>query len=461
MTMQRFRSGPQAVGLEQIHTPGLGDHSYLLVADGEAVIVDPQRDLERFERALEAVGARLRAVLETHVHNDYVSGGAALAQRHDVPYVLPEESGASMPHRASGEGDELTLGGWRLRSLFTPGHTPQHLAYALVGDEGPVAVFSGGSLLVGAVGRSDLLGAELADELARLQYRSVQRLVRELPESTSVQPTHGAGSFCTSNAAGAASSTIGEERRTNPALLAPSERAFLAARQEGLRRFPAYYAHMAPLNRAGAPALVLGPLPRLDPAALEALRARHGEELWIVDLRDARTFAAGHLPGALNVPAGDDAGVYIGWIVPWGAPLALVTDGEHALAHARLQLARIGIEGLVGAITDGLAAWQEPRVPLARQRTATFAVLAHERGAVVLDVRDPLEARADALPGSLNIHVGELAARRAELSAGALWVHCASGYRAAIAASLLARLGREVVAVIDDFAAHRAAPREA
>ncbi len=451
--------GPARVFAEQISTAGLGDHSYLIVVGEVAALVDPQRDGERFERLLDEHGARLTVVCETHIHNDYISGGWAIAQSHGADYCLPADSGATMPHRAMPDGAEHELGDWRLRALHTPGHTPHHASYVLVGPAGPVALFSGGSMLVGAVGRTDLVSLDLTESLTHLQYRSVNRLAGELPDPTSVQPTHGAGSFCVVGEvgeAGATVSTIELERRQNPALTAADEAAFVAQQLADPTLYPAYYEQMAPLNRAGAEPPPTAPVPRLDPEALAALAS----DVTVVDVRQPRDFAAGHLEGSINVPLSDDVATYVGWVLPWDAPLVLVATSEHDLAHVSLQLALIGIENVVGAVTDGLAAWSAARGELASYRVASFEDLADEHPADVLDVRDPVECSRFSIPGAVNIHVSQLAEREPEV-ATAPWVHCATGYRAAIAASILEGLDRCPVLVLDEIERYAASPARA
>ena len=327
------------------------------------------------------------------------------------------------------------------------------MSYALTGPDGPVAVFSGGSMLVGAVGRSDLLGPELAESLTRRQYHSVRRLAESLPDPTSVQPTHGAGSFCAATACGPeTTSTIERERLQNPALIAPDEETFVSQQLGGLTLYPTYYAQMGPANRRGVAALPVEPIARLTTAALAAL----DDDTRIIDVRPAQAFADGHVPRSVNIPVADDAGVYVGWLLPWDAPFVLIAANEHDLAHVRLQLARIGVDAARGAVADGLAAWREEGRPLARYRVATFDELEVVRPAAIVDARDPIEAAAASLDGALNIHVSQLTERASEVPAGEVWVHCASGYRSAIAASLLERLGRQPVAVVDDLDLHLA-----
>ena len=417
-------------------------------------MVDPQRDIERFDEALAETGARLVAVVETHIHNDYVTGGRILADRHGATYYLPADSEATFEHEPLSEGDHVAVGGWRLDAIATPGHTPNHTSYSVLSPAGEaVAVFSGGSMLVGAVGRCDLLGPELAEGLARQQYRSVRRLAAEWPAATSVQPTHGAGSFCSVTPVGdETTSTIERERLHNPALTAPDEATFVREQLDGATLFPAYYAQMASLNCAGPGPIPDGPIPRLSPAAVAAL----DDETWLIDVREPQLFGERHIEGSINVPDGDSLSAYVGWVVPWGAPIVLITADEHQLAHARVVLGRIGIDSLSGAVTDGLAAWVDEGRLLASNRVVGFDAIEAERPEILLDVRDPVEAAASALPGARNVHVSDVVEQADSIPDGVVWVHCGTGLRATIAASLLQREGRAVVAVVGDLARHLA-----
>jgi glyoxylase-like metal-dependent hydrolase (beta-lactamase superfamily II)/rhodanese-related sulfurtransferase len=424
----------------QVPTASLGDHSYVVVARGVAAVVDPQRDIERF---LAALGdARLSAVAETHVHNDYVTGGSLLAARREARYVLPAGSGALLDHVAVAEGDTVALGeGWGLVAIHTPGHTPHHMSYVLHGPDGPVAVFSGGSMLVGAVGRTDLVDPELTDRLTRDQHRSVRRLAAGLDDPVAVAPTHGAGSFCAASPISDTTSTIGRERRQNPALLMDDEDHFVASQVAGFLAYPTYYAHMAPINRTG-PTPIAEPPPALTADELKATDAL------IVDVRSASSFAAGHVPGSISIPISESTGTYAGWVLPWNTPVVLVGDGPEDVEEARLQLARIGYDRIAGIVADGLAGWVAAGNNPASFRAADWGDFMRERPALLLDVRDPREA-TQRIAGARPAHVADLDGR--SYPDGDVWVHCASGFRAAIAVSLLRARGRDAVAILADF----------
>jgi hydroxyacylglutathione hydrolase len=443
--------------LELFQTPGLGDSSYLLASGREAVLVDPQRDAWRFVEAASKRGWRIRHVLETHVHNDYLSGALETRAAADAEIVAPARGGYEFEHRPADEGDSVEIGGLRLTALATPGHTPEHLAW-LVTDlstttaSGPLAVFTGGSLLVGSVGRTDLLGPVLTDALTRDQQRSLQRLA-ELPPATRVLPTHGAGSFCsTGPVGGEGTTTIGAEAFANPTFrLAEADAdAFRAEALAGLGRFPAYYAHMAAMNRRGP--RILGRLilpPALDPAAF-AEKASAG--VTIVDARDRETFAKGHIRGSLNIELDSSFAGYVGWLVPFAEPVLLVLpDVTDALAEATTELLRIGYERVQGWLDGGLDAWAASGRAVSSYDTTSMRELAGERASgeangVLLDVRQPIEWQDEGVvPGSRQIFVADLQTRVGELPEGEpVTVFCRSGHRAAMAASILDNAGVHV-----------------
>jgi rhodanese-related sulfurtransferase len=325
-------------------------------------------------------------------------------------------------------------------------------------DDGlPVGVFSGGSLLFGATGRTDLLGPELTHRLARDQYASAHRLASELPADAAVFPTHGFGSFCTAGRASSCASTIGRERAHNPVLTQARE-DWLADVLAGLGPYPTYYARMGPANAAGARPIDLRPPREASPAELRR-RIAAGE--WVVDMRNRRLFAAGHLPGATNIGLDGSFATYLGWLLPAGAPVTLVGSDRDAVATAQRELARIGIDRPAAAALGRPSRWLGGRRPASFPRV-TFADLADEacRSGLpfVLDVRRADERATGAVVGSRSVPLHELADRLPEIPTDRpIWVHCAAGYRAGIAASLLARTGREVVLIDDEFGGASAA----
>jgi hydroxyacylglutathione hydrolase len=436
-----------------IETKSLGDRSYLLVDGDAAAVVDPQRDIDRILALLEERRLQLRLVLETHLHNDYVTGGFQLARETDAEYVVPAGDDVAFDCRRADDGDEFRLGDHVvIRAVHTPGHTPSHLSYVAVADGKPTAVFTGGSMLYGTVGRTDLVGDDTTEPLTRAQFRSVRRLVDELPGTTTVHPTHGFGSFCSSSSSsGADASSIAREGRTNIACTTTDEDAFVEELLAGLTAYPRYYAHMAPRNRQGPEPADLSPPEPVDPVELR--RRIHAGE-WVVDLRDRKAFAHSHLGGTINIEIGDSFVTYLGWTIRWGTPLTLVGDAAEELGEAQRQLVRIGIDRVAGAAGGGLLSWGAGG-DLRSYRSATFEDLAGELAdgtLMVLDVRRDDEWAEGHIGGAVHIPLDQLEDRMDEVPIDRpMWVHCASGFRASIAASLVDRAGRHVIAVHDEW----------
>ncbi len=445
------------LGVSTVATSSLGDRSYL-ATDGEvAVVIDPQRDVDRVIAEAGRLGVRIAAVLETHVHNDYVSGGLELSRLTGAEYGMSEADQAPFAHRSLRDGDVLELSGrMRVRALATPGHTFHHLSYVLEGEAGPVGVFTGGSLLLGTTGRTDLLGSEHSRELARHQHASARKLADLLPDGAQVWPTHGFGSFCSATQASGDTADIGEQRRINPALTL-AEEEFVEQTLSGLDAYPAYYAHMGVKNAEGPEPLDLRPP---DTATPEQLRKRLADGEWVVDLRNRKAYAASHLAGIVSLGLDGPMVTWLGWMIDWGAPVTLVGESSEQVATAQRELARIGIDDLAGAAKGQPAILAEAPDQLRDTPTATFQDLAAAfRGSadhlpevdVVLDVRTTNEYRASHVDGAVHIPLYELKDRLADIPEGTVWVHCGSGYRATAGASLLEQAGRDAVIVDDHF----------
>ncbi|MBF4160925.1 MBL fold metallo-hydrolase [Nocardioides acrostichi] len=444
-----------AITIEVVETGDLGDRSYIAHDGTTAVVVDPQRDIDRVVARAGELRVQIAAVAETHIHNDYVTGGFQLAQETGADYLVNGEDPVAFERVAVHDGDERTYGGLRVRVVATPGHTHTHLAFvvdAVAGDESP-AVFTGGSLLFGSVGRTDLLGEEHTDALTRAQFRTAHKLADTLPDDTGVYPTHGFGSFCSSgSASGGDSSTIGDQKQVNDALTETDEDAFVTRLVANLTAYPAYYAHMAPRNLEGpAPIDLSAP----EPVDAAELRRRISAGEWVVDLRSRTVYPGGHLDGSVGIELGGQFSTYLGWLIPWGTPLTLLAESADDVAAAQRQLVRIGIDrpdgqavGDIGDLagSDGLASY--PRVDF-KELQRHFE--GEHEGSVVLDVRRDDERAAGGVRGSAHVPMHGLLDRLDEVPEGRLWVHCAAGFRASIAASLLARAGRDVVLVDDAY----------
>lgn len=440
--------------IETIVTPGLGNSTHLIASDGEAVVVDPPRDAWRVSEIAEARGWRVTNVLETHVHNDYLSGALELRAAWGSTIVAPAAGRYAFAHRGVDPGDTLEVGAIRFAARPTPGHTPEHLAWDVVdgsrGDDRIVAVLTGGSLLVGSAGRTDLLGRDRADELSRAQYASLQALAA-LPDDVAVLPTHGAGSFCSTGPSdGERTSTIGAERAANPLLGAPDLATFRRIAGSHLGGYPRYYAEMGPRNRAGPP--VVGRPPRPSVLAPEAFEAALARGAVAVDGRRRREFAAGHIAGSLGIELGDTFASYVGWFVPFGAEIALILPdpAPAAIEEAAVQLFRIGYDRVAGVLEGGIDGWTASGRPVRAYETTTVdathqATLAGQDG-YLLDVREPWEWRDEgAVPGAVRIPIGDLPDHLAALPRDApVTVLCRTGARASIAASLLDMAGVDV-----------------
>jgi hydroxyacylglutathione hydrolase len=440
-------SSPNVVSVD---STGLGDRTYIVHDDRVALVIDPQRDIDRVERLIADHGLTITHVAETHFHNDYVSGGRELAAKHGATYIIPSGLEVAFDATHIGDGDTFTVGDLEIEAVHTPGHTPNHMSYvARSGDAG--VVFTGGSLLYGSVGRPDLVAPEVTEDQAHDQWHSAHKLASQLPDETPIYPTHGFGSFCAATQAQGLSSTLGNEKSVNPALTG-EEQDFVDTLLAGLDVFPAYYAHMGPANVAGAPDVNLDAPVKVDADQLRS-RAQQGE--WIVDLRSREIFAAGHLPGAINFDLSGSFINYLAWMMPWGTPITLVGSSEDEVAQAQRELVRVGIDGLRGAAVGAPDAWATDPARLATMRRVTFRELADETSGgespCIVDTRQILEWEAGHIKGALFIPFYDVMDRLAEIPVTRpVYVHCGSGYRAAAVVSLLQAAGRNNLVLVDD-----------
>lgn len=427
---------------------GLGNSAYLVdLGDGRALAVDASRDLRALRRAAGRHGLRVAFAADTHLHADFLSGALQLAAD-DGAMVLASAAGRrGFPHRALTDGDETDLGGLTLRALATPGHTDEHLSFLLQDGARELGVFTGGSLIVGSAARTDLLGADRAEELARAQYRSLHRLA-ELPDRVAVWPTHGAGSFCSAPSGGERTTTIGDQKQSNPLLGTPDEDTFVRQLLGGLGSYPAYFDRLAEANRRG-PAL-LDTDPVLPVLTVTEVRRLIGQGARVVDVRPIDEFAAGHIPGALSNQLRDQFATWLGWLLPADAPLVFVTAPGQDLAELAWQALKIGHDRLAGHLA--MADWLDGG---GEEQTVELLGADGIGGRPVLDVRQDSERAAGHIPGAVGIELGDLPARAGAAPSGAV-VHCGHGERAMTAASLLQRAGHTDLAVLaggpDDWA---------
>jgi glyoxylase-like metal-dependent hydrolase (beta-lactamase superfamily II)/rhodanese-related sulfurtransferase len=432
-----------------IETPGLGDRSYVVHDGVNALVIDPQRDIDRVEQLIAEHGLTMSHIAETHIHNDYVSGGLELARRHDAVYVVPADVDLAFDAVAVADGATFEVGQLSVVVHHTPGHTPHHISFEVRRADHVGVVFTGGSMLFGAVGRPDLVSPELVLPLAHDQWRSVRRLAAGLPGATHVYPTHGFGSFCAATQAEGVSGTVDDECAVNPALT-QDEDAFVEATLAGLDVFPAYYAHMGPANAAGPDAPQLR-LPK--PVDTDELRRRIDAGEWVVDLRSREVFARGHGPGTLSFDLDGPFVAYLPWLLPVGAPITLLGETSEQVSLAQRELVRVGIDQIVGQAVGGPSFWLGDAFATAAVARTDFAGLARviSDDVVVLDTRQILEWEAGHIFGARHMPFYDVHVSAHEIPRDRpVYVYCGSGYRAAAVISLLTRQGFDNLVHVDD-----------
>lgn len=433
-----------SIDLVPLADEGLGNSAYLVdLGDGRALVVDVSRDLRAVHRAAERRGLRVAFAADTHLHADFLSGGHQLSVALGTEVLASAAGEREFAHRGLRDGDEVDLGGLRLRALATPGHTHEHLSFLLLDGDRPVGVFTGGSLLVGAAARTDLISPDQTEALARDQYASLRRL-GTLPDEVAVWPTHGAGSFCSAPPGAERTSTIGREKATNPLLRAGDEDTFIATLLGSLGSFPPYFLRLQEVNRLG-PAVLGGTpaLPGVDAARVQAMLAEGAQ---LVDVRPVTDFAAGHIPGALSIPLRPVFASWLGWLAPHERPLVIVRNPDQDVEEICWQAVKIGYDNLAAELSGGVTAWQAAGHPLSATPLVRPDQVATAR---VLDIRQTPEFTAGHLPGACHVELGDVAARAAAIPREPFVVMCGHGERAMSAASLLERAGHHDLTVLD------------
>jgi hydroxyacylglutathione hydrolase len=428
---------------------GLGNSAYVVeLGDRRALVIDPARDPTPYLELARWRRLQIAYAAETHLHADFLTGSRELAAADGAQILAPRASRLGFAHRGLEDGEEVDLGGLTLRVLATPGHAPEHVSYLLLNGRRPLALFSGGALLVGTVARTDLAGPELTEPLARAAYRSLHQRLLSLPDDLGVYPTHGAGSFCAAPAGDARTTTIGAERRHNRLLAAPDEDAFVTELLAGFGSFPPYFLRLRERNRVGPE--LLGADWRVLPLLSTDRVQQHltGGGL-VVDARPVAAFAAGHIPGALSIALRSAFASWLGWLVDDTRPLVFVLDEDQDRGELARQCRTIGYDHLAGELAGGMAAWQAANLPQAQLPVVEADQLDDEPG-VVLDVRQASEVADGHLPGAVTVELGALARDRqsGELPEGPVTVMCAHGERAMTAASLLERAGHKELRVV-------------
>lgn len=432
--------------LERFEAKGLAHYSYIVASEGQAVVVDPERNIDVYQRYLESQRLQLAAVLETHIHADYASGAPALAAATGARLLLSaydkgEDFAYAFPHEELHDHEEISVGGLRIAAYHTPGHTPEHLSFLIYEKSRcgqPLALFSGDLVFSGSLGRPDLLGEAAKRRLASELYRSVHQRIESLPDGLLVYPAHGAGSLCGANLSDRPYTTLGYERFCNIFLVDKPEAEFVEQILATVPEFPDYYRRMKALNSQGA-----APLPVL-PGNAKLTTKDFTDDLQVVDLRRPEAFAGAHIPGAINIGAGPSFGLWAPWVLDPARPIALVGDDPNAITEARRALVRVGLDDIRGALDGGFGAWLQS----GRAFATTKLQPAREwpdpknKAQIVIDVRSPAEFNANHLPGAINIPAGDIPKRAAEFQGREeIAVICGSGYRSSIAASILQNAG--------------------
>ena len=455
----------EPVQVDRFYLGCLAHASYMVGSEGVCAVIDPQRDVDLYIEAAANKGWKIESIIETHVHADFVSGHRELAERTGARIYLGAGSGAMFPHVAVSDGDEIRFGQCCLRFLQTPGHTVESICIVMTDcsdPSRPAEVFTGDTLFVGDVGRPDLSSTHTPQELATLLYNSLHEKLLTLPDDTRIYPAHGAGSLCGRQMGSESFSTIGEQKRTNYALLARTSEEFVHLLTDNLPAAPEYFAQEVDLNRRGA--APLAELPSLAALTAADVLQLQDEGATVVDTRPATQFAAAHVPGSIHIAL---TGQYASWaarILGLGTTLVIVGEDPEHVRESQLRLARVGMEMVAGYLEDGVAGWIKCGYELESIPQITAQDLAELRSrepeqVAVLDVRETLERDGGMIEGSEWIPLGKLKARAAELDhAKLLVVHCKGGYRSSIATSLLRRAGfREVANLIGGFDAWKAA----
>ncbi len=429
---------------------GLGNSAYLLdLGDGRALAVDAPRDLRALRATADRRRLRVAYAADTHLHADFLTGAVQLAADHDAMILASAAGRRAFDHRALRDGDEVDLGGLTLQALSTPGHTDEHLSFLLRDGNRPVGVFTGGSLIVGSAARTDLLGDDRTEELARAQHASLHRLAA-LPDATAVWPTHGTGSFCSAPPGATRTSTIGREKATNALLNAPDADSFVKQLTASLGSYPRYFDWLAEINRAGPDLITTEPA--LTPLDAAAVRRLVGAGAVVVDVRPFRDVAAGHLPGSVAIPLRAQFATWLGWLLDPAVPIVIVRNPDQDPADILWPALTIDFATIAGELSGGIPAWRAAgggvvTTPLVRPDAVDGAVL---------DVRQDAEYTAGHLPNAVHIELGDLTTHADAAPDGPVTVMCGHGERAMTAATLLRRAGQHQVSVLaggaDDWA---------
>lgn len=435
---------------KQFYLGCLAHASYMIGSHGEAAVVDPQRDVDEYLREAEEQGLKIRYVIETHLHADFVSGHRELAARTGAEIIFGAKADAAFPHHAVRDGDEIRLGKVILRFMETPGHTPESISVLIVDTEvslEPQKILTGDTLFIGDVGRPDLAGGKgyTSEQMAATLYDTLHQKILKLDDAVEVYPAHGAGSMCGRNISKETSSTIGQQRRFNYALQPMSKDEFVSMMVTDLQAAPAYFSHDAETNRTGAPAL--SEIERPQALSPEDLSRLSKERHVVLDVRSASEFGTGHVPGALNIGLGGQFASWAGTLIPMNTPLIIIADIDEQVDEAVMRLARVGHESVKGFLKGGMRAWREAGFEVASVQQISVdelrGLLERSHDLQLIDVRRPAEYKSGHVPRAASLPLAPQMVEQAVQfnPAHPAAIICAGGYRSSAAASLLAGRG--------------------
>ena len=442
--------------IKQFVDEGLGNSSYLVGSEetGQIAAIDPQRDVDRYLQFAEGLGLHLSYVLDTHLHNDFISGAREMAAQASVTVGASAEARLAVDHLALSNGLVISLGDVMIRVIITPGHTPEHISFLAIanGIRQSEVLFSGGALIVGGAARTDLLGEEMTGYLTRQLFHSIHESLITLPDDVIVYPTNGAGSFCIAPSTTERVTTLGREKRRNPLVLADSEEEFFALATHDLPSYPDYFRYMRRINQAGPP--VLGGIPLLKPLSPPDVQKNVAQGAVIIDIRTPVEFAAGHIPGSYGIPLAAPLITWAGWVVPFNAPVILVSSNSSERMQAVRQLIRIGYDDLRGFLAGGIAAWEAADLALEQLPVMPARVLHGQMESgdnpLILDVRQEAEWRDGHLPEAIHIEAGRLPHAEIPFSQDSqVVVHCGHADRSTVGISVLQRRGYHNLSLLE------------
>jgi hydroxyacylglutathione hydrolase len=447
--------------VKQFVDEDLGNSSYLIGSDatGLAAVIDPQRDVDRYLQVAEGLGLRLTYALDTHLHNDFISGARELLSQRGVNVGASVEARLEFDHQPLAEGATLSLGDVTIGVLATPGHTPEHISFTVtpIDHSAPTAIFTGGALIVGGAARTDLLGPDHTERLSRQLYHTLHDQLLQLPDDVVVYPTHGAGSFCSAPVSSDRTTTIGRERRWNALLQAASEDEFVVEALRNLPDYPTYFRYMRAINQRG-PKVLMG-LPTLQALSPDSVQQHMAQGVAVIDTRSAHDYMTDHIPDSYGIPLAAPLSTWAGWVVPFGTPIILIADDLSEREIAVRQLIRIGYDDLRGYLDGGVPAWiaaglstrQVPSMPADELRTQ----LEHDTAPTILDVRHDDEWRAGHLPHAIHLDAGHLLLSQPPVSRDErIIVHCGHADRSTVGLSLLERWGYQDLVLLNGGYSH-------